>query len=205
MFDRESGTLFYIYMLSALISEGVIMATISLYIVEIYGNELAIGAIAIQAATAGGAALAFRSTVSALFSPWIGRLTDQIQNSWIGIWVANLFGVAGLCTLALIHHPISIVFGLFMIAINSGIILTGTPAILTRMNSTKKSILIGWMATSVDVGLTLAPLISYLLLGTIPLQNLYLFGAGLAACSFPVITYYANDARKRHTARITPA
>ncbi len=191
VFDKESATAFYLYMLSAFISEGVLMATISLFLVEQYGGQLVLGGIVFQAATIGGAALAYRSITSALSSPLVGWISDRISNPWLTIWFGNLSGIIGLALLALVHHPASLAISLFFIALNSGIILTGLPVLLTRKNSANKALLIGWMASSVDVGLTLAPLVSYLLLGWIPLSMLYLLGAILVATGLPSASKFA--------------
>lgn len=189
--DKETGAACYVYMLSSLISEGIIMATISLFLVEEYGGQITLGGWVVQAATAGGAALAFRSLTSAVSSPLVGWVSDRSSNRWVEIWTGNLLGVIGLILIALVHHPISLIMGLFLVALNSGIILTGMPALLARKNGFNTGLLIGWMATSVDIGLSLAPMISYLLLGIIPLSTLYLLGAGLVATSLPYATRYA--------------
>ena len=186
----ESVALFYVYMLSAFISEGVIMATISLYIVNQYGSNFSLAGVTIQAASVGGAALAYRSAISAGFSPWFGKLSDRFTNGWLGIWIANLFGVLGLAGLAFVQHPAVLPVGLFLIAINSGIIFTGTPALIARMDRTHQAILIGWMATAVDVGLTLAPLISYSILGVVPIRTLYMLAVILAVTSIPISSQY---------------
>ncbi len=166
------------------------MATISLYIVNQFGSNFVLAGLTFQAATIGGAALAYRSAISAGFSPWFGKLTDRFTNGWIGIGIANLFGIVGLGVLAWIHHPMVLLVGLFLIAINSGIIFTGTPAMLARMDRTHQTILIGWMATAVDVGLTIAPLICYSLLDLMTVQGLYQIAVVLAFTSLPVSISY---------------
>jgi hypothetical protein len=88
--------------------------------------------------------------------------------------------------------------GIALFAINSAAVQAVIPAILMdTKGSGKISLRLGMMATSADIGLALAPLISYSILLKFSIITLYNFGVLILAASFFLAVYAALRNRSR--------
>jgi MFS family permease len=184
-FDVASSNV--IYGLTFFVGEGILMSTITYYFLNVFGATLNFGLLVISAATAGGLVLGLRAVTSAILSPLVGKYSDHIANRWIVVSFGLMAGIMGLVIIVNVHTPALFIIGILTFALNGAVVQTIIPAILIDKNVTGQgSLKLGIMATSADIGLALAPIVSYAILGKYNISTLYYGGAAILGISLLV-------------------
>jgi MFS family permease len=195
-FDIVSGNL--IYGLTFFVGEGILLSTITYYFLYEYGSIVDLGLILIPAATAGGIILGLRAAASAFFAPLVGKASDNSSNRWAIIALGALAGIIGLIIIINIKSPFIFILGTIIFAINGAVIQSVIPAILIdSQKNGRASFVLGMMATSADIGLALAPMVSYAILENYPISTLYYGGVFILAVSL----FFAVNASIRKALR----
>jgi MFS family permease len=181
-FEIVSGNM--IYGLTFFVGEGILLSTITYYFLYEYGATVDLGIILIPAATAGGIILGLRAAASAFFAPLVGKASDNSSNRWAIIALGALAGIIGLLIIINIKSPFIFILGTIIFAINGAVIQSAIPAILIdSQKNGRASFVLGMMATSADIGLALAPMISYAVLEDYSISTLYYGGVLILALS----------------------
>jgi len=177
----------FIYLTTNFISEGILLSTLSLYVSSQYGEALRIGGYHIPAATAGGALLALRATVSALVSPLAGSLSDRSRSRWSGIAWGISIGATGMFLVAGLDTPFGLLAGVVLAASGSALIITVVPALAKEVNPDSESgTILGVLANSADLGMAIAPLAAYTLVESLSLPVIYLAAGVALAAGLPL-------------------
>lgn len=187
----------YVYFIANFIGDGILLSTLSLYLQRHWGSQLAIGAdMLIPIATAGGGLLALRAGISALVSPMAGRLTDPRENSsgspgarrWTGAAWGLLLAACGLGLIIALPSPWTLVAGVMMAASGGAIIVTIAPPLVREINPGQDNgTVLGLLMNAADLGLALAPLATYTLLGRVTLEAVYGMAVLMLLLGLPVI------------------
>jgi len=187
-----------IFGLTFFVGEGIFMSTITYFFISVYGENLTFAGFVISAVTGGGLVLSLRAFISALAAPLAGKASDATRNRWSIIAIGAGAGILGLLIIINFFEPLLLLFGIALFAINSAAIQAVVPAILmdTKGNG-KVTLRLGMMATSADIGLALAPLLSYFVLLKFSIITLYNFGVIILAASFFLAVYAALRNRSR--------
>jgi MFS family permease len=173
-----------VYALTFFVGEGLLMSTISYYFLNNFGNRIDLGMILIPAATAGGSVLALRASASAVLAPLAGHASDRSKNRWVIISIGAVAGIVGLMIINITRIPVFFILGIIVFALNGAIISTVIPAILSNQLQTRQvTVKLGVLATAADIGLALAPILSYAYLARHSISGLYYGGAGLLGIS----------------------
>ena len=107
-------------------------------------------------------------------------------------------GIIGLIIIINIKSPLIFILGTIIFAINGAVIQSVIPAILIdSQKNGRASFVLGMMATSADVGLALAPMVSYAILEDYSISTLYYGGVVILAVSL----FFAANASIRTTLR----
>jgi MFS family permease len=196
----------YVYFAASFIGDGILLSTLSLYLKTHYGNALTLGgqsgAWVVPVASAGGALLALRAVIAALVAPLAGGLsdrsnhsaseTDYAQRRWQTIAWGIFLGVAGLVIIigmpSVLTPALALPVGVALAASGSAIVVTVTPPLARDINPSRdSSTFLGLLATSADLGTSLAPLVTYALLDRLPLETIYALAAIGLGIGLPVI------------------
>ena len=181
-FEIISGNL--IYGLTFFVGEGILLSTITYYFLYEYGANVNLGFILLPAATAGGIVLGLRAAASAFFAPLVGKASDNSSNRWAIIALGALAGIIGLIIIINLKSLLIFLIGTIIFAINGAVIQSVIPAILIdSQNNGRASFVLGMMATSADIGLALAPMVSYAILEDHSISTLYYGGVLILAVS----------------------
>ena len=185
-----------IYALTFFVGDGLLLSTISYYFLKNYGAEINMGFILVPAATAGGIVLTLRASASALLAPLAGHISDRSKNWWWIISFGALIGMVGLLIITSTRIPSIFVIGIILFAANAAIIPSVIPAIISdKMKGGQTTFKLGILATTADIGLALAPVVSYAFLINHSIVSFYFWGAGLLAISL-VLAFIAAKVDK---------
>jgi len=187
----------YVYFAANFIGDGILLSTLSLFLQRHWQGQvmLAEGA-ALPVATAGGVLLALRAGVSALVAPLAGRLTDPRAGQpgalgawrWAGAIWGLLLGAVGLGIILVLPGPWTLLTGVVLAAAGSAAIVTIAPPLVREINPGQDNgTVLGLLANAADLGLALAPLVTYALLGSVTLEAVYAMAALMLLSGLPVI------------------
>ncbi len=189
-------TVNYINLLTYFATEGMFMSTITLFLKNELGGGFSIGGMVLPAATAGGAALAFRSALSSGAAPLAGRISDRAGTRWGVLTLGVLSGVAGIGLLGLVPSRGLFIVGIILAAVCAGFTLSVLPPLMRELNPEQSAgTLMGLLSTTGDIGMAVAPLAAYSLTGALSLPVVYLIGAGALATSLPFLFLSARRRR----------
>lgn len=189
----------YVYFTANFIGDGILLSTLSLYLQNHWGSQVALGAgAAIPIATAGGALLALRAGVAALVSPAAGRLSDPRASDssgvpvgarrWNGAAWGLLLGASGLAAILAVPGPWSLLGGVTLAASGSAVIVTVAPPLVREINPRQDNgAVLGLLMNAADLGLALAPLATYALLDRVTLESVYGMAALMLLLGLPAI------------------
>jgi MFS family permease len=182
---QSSGEVFtanYLYLLTLFIGDGIIMSTITLYLKTRYGDTLGLAGLALPVATAGGGLLAVRAAISAVAAPLAGRWSDSHGARWPAVTWGALAALAGCLALGFDGSPWLAAAGVALAAAGSGVIMSVIPVIVSSIfGPQKKGLGMGLLNNAGDIGCAVAPLVSYALVGSVPLSTIYLCAGVLLA------------------------
>jgi len=190
--DRRLLAVNYIYLMTFFAGNGVVMSTISLYLKQLFGDELVIGEAVVGVASMGGALLAVRSLVGMAAGPLSGYLSDRLGDRWLIVQAGIGLGGAGFGVLIVGGSIWSVSVGVGLIAASTGALLTTLAALVGDLAAAERQgQAIGGLATSGDIGSAAGPLLAYALLALLDLRWVYLLCALGFASSLLALRYVA--------------
>jgi MFS family permease len=177
--NKEIISANYLYLLTLFIGDGFIMSTITLYIKQRYGTGISIGQMVVPVATVGGVLIALRAAISAGAAPLAGNWSKNAGARWIITVWGTLCAIAGCVFLSIGSNFGMILLGIVLASIGSGMLMAVLPVIVSTVSGAQSSLSMGILTTSGDIGCAIAPLVSYALLNSLSLSQLYLISAVL--------------------------
>lgn len=177
--NKEILSANYLYLLTLFIGDGFIMSTITLYIKQRYGSGIAIGQMVIPVATVGGFLIALRAAISAGAAPLAGNWSRNPGARWMIAEWGTVVAITGCVLLSIGSSFWMILFGIILASFGSGMLMAVLPVIVSTISGTQSSLSMGILTTSGDIGCAIAPLVSYALLNSLSLSQLYLISAVL--------------------------
>lgn len=174
---------------------GTLMPTLGLFLLEHFGNQIAIGGLILGVSSATGLGLSLTYLVSMGSAPLMGRISDTLGSRWKAVAWGLLPGAAGFALMAF-GHPGAVIAGLVLIAFASGsnqglsIAIVGDLSVEARRGRS-----MGLLFTIGDLASAVGPVAAYALIPLIGLRVIYL---GLASILFLMLLL------ARHSARVSP-
>ncbi len=165
-----------LYLIIQFTGEGVVLSTISLLLQQRFGQEVAVGSLALGVASAGGLILGLRSLLAGAVGPLAGQLSDTRFGRWPMITASLVAGIAGFGLLALATSPGLIILGVALGAASAGAALATLAALVGDLAPPgRQGVVMGVYATAGDVGSAAGPFLAFSLVLVVDLQWIYLF------------------------------
>jgi MFS family permease len=203
--DRRQVAIQFTYLMTLFAGNGIVMSTISLYLLQSFGQEIPIGRGALGVASLGGILLALRSLVAMLAGPTFGHLSDRLGDRWPVVLAGIVVGGMGFGTLIVGSQVWIMPLGVILIALSSGMLLTNLVALTGDLAAThEQGRAIGRLATAGDLGSAAGPLLAYALLSLIPLRWIYLLCSLGFVSSLLVVRYATAHWKNRCSPRRCP-
>ena len=182
--DRHLLLVGYVYLVVFFVSNGVLMSTLSFYLGQRWGTEIAVGSVVIGVSSLAGLTLALRAAVGILGGPVAGILSDRLGNRWPVARVAIVMGVVGFVAVALVADVRAVPVGVALVSLSAGSLVTVLTAIVGDLSGLGRSgRTMGGLATAGDLGSALGPLLAYGAAAVWDLRWIYRFcAAALASC-----------------------
>jgi MFS family permease len=159
--------------------EGFILATVSLFLQQRFGNAVPVGNGVIGGATLAGIALGGTTIISAVSAPLSGVQSDRNGSRWRTALLWLLPGIAGFALLPL-GSPLAIAAGLVGVSASSGSNANLATALIGDLGRRgEHGRRLGVLFTIGDLGSAAGPLLAFRLLPAIGLEGVYLLAAGL--------------------------
>ncbi|MBC7222986.1 MAG: MFS transporter [Anaerolineae bacterium] len=180
-----------------LVTNGILMATLSYFLQQRWGQEATLGSRVVGIATVSGALLASRSAFSIVLAPLAGRLSDRLGKRRGLAGAGLLLEAAGFGVLA---SPLSmalggVALGVALVASGGGLLApTLTAWVADRAKGNWQSVAMGVYATAADLGSAAGPLVAYGLVERTSLTAPYLLAAGAVAAA-ALLLWGTRDAR----------
>lgn len=192
---RHGGWLaLYAYGVLRFCMAGVLSTTLSLFVAQRIGNQVAVGAAVFGVSTLTGILLGARPLVSLATAPWAGNLSDLRGRQALLRWGA-LIGAASFLLLARGSLPAIIASGLLG-SLAMGMLSPITSALVGDLApAARQGHSLGWLATAGDFGSAIGPIIAYALLPVIGLSAVYLISAVLMASIWAASLAAGSDAK----------
>lgn len=176
--DRRILSASYIYLLIYFVNSGVLMSTIALYLGRRWGTSISVGGLMIGVASLAGVLLALRASLGILAGPLAGALSDWLHDRWPVVRGGILLGVVGFIVLLLPAGMWAVPFGVALVALSAGALITVLPAIVGDLAASgRRGVTIGGLATAGDIGSATGPLVAYALAVILDLRWVYLLCA----------------------------
>jgi MFS family permease len=204
--DRRQLAVDFTYLMTLFAGNGVVMSTISLYLLHNFGQEILIWGGALGVASLGGMLLALRSLVAMLAGPSFGHLSDRLGERWPVVLSGILVGGVGFGTLGVGNQVWIVSLGVALIALSSGMLLTNLAALTGDLAAGQgQGRAIGRLATAGDAGSAAGPLLAYAMLALIDLRWIYLLcGLGFMSCLLVVRYALAHSENTSRTGVTRP-
>jgi MFS family permease len=178
-----------------LVQEGVLLASLALYLEGLFGNSVRVGSWSFGTATLTGVGLGLTTLVAAAAAPLSGALSDRRGNRWTVAAISLLPGAIGFAVLRL-ETPVWIFLGLVGTSIASG----GSTNIATSLIGdlgirSRQGRRLGGLFTVGDLASAVGPLLVFGLAPTVGISGLYAFSAGVFAfCAFVALMWGRSKA-----------
>lgn len=159
-----------------LVSAGILLPTLSLFLLEELGESLPLVGFSLGVTTLTGIALGANSFIAMITAPLLGRLSDGVNNRWQVVAAALIPGLAGFSLLAL-GSPWLFLVAIPLIALSGG--SQGLAATLVGDLSSvqKRGRRLGLLFTIGDLTSAIGPPLAYALRPWLGLRGNYLFSA----------------------------
>lgn len=185
-----------------LIIAGIMTATFSLFLLDMFGESVDIGGAVIGVATVTGVLLGARILLGMLFTPAIGSLSDRAGNRWRVVAGGLLPGIAGFVLLA-INLPLAMLLGLPLTSITGSSNQSMSTALIGDLGQRRRhGRYLGLLYSVGDLGSAIGPLLAFALLPLWGISGLYWFSAGLFG-GLLVVAGYWNRRKTVNNQQIT--
>jgi MFS family permease len=159
-------------------ASGLVVATLGLWLVERFGDEVRLGALALGVATLNGMLLAARFAIDASWAPFAGHLSDRHGRRGF-LLVSGLTTAVGLLGLTAVTSLV----GTAAMAL---LFFVGSTALRVTIDASAgdlapapiRSRVMSWYASWTDLGAAMGPFVAYPLAATVGLDWVYRGGAG---------------------------
>jgi MFS family permease len=171
--------------------EGVLISTVSLFLVDKLGPNGPLLQASVGAATVAGALLAVRWASNLAFGPAIGLLSDRLGQPRMAalltcLLLAGVMGAAGMFGL------LSVLCLALVFLVSGGLYVTlSAAASHAALHTDRPHLFIGGYTTAADGGLALGPLLAYSLTDGVGLSSLYLLSSSVLA--LVVLLYWWSE------------
>jgi MFS family permease len=159
-------------------ASGLVVATLGLWLVERFGDEVHLGALVLGVATLNGILLAARFSIDASWAPFAGHLSDR-HGRFGFLLLSGLTTAVGLLGLT----AVTSLAGTAALAL---LFFVGSTALRVTIDATAgdlapapiRSRVMSWYASWTDLGAAMGPFVAYPLAETVGLEWVYRGGAG---------------------------
>ncbi len=169
---------------------GVFYGTLGYFLAQTLPEGVTVGHIAIGVASLSGLLLFTRNLLSVISGPGFGHLSDRLRDRTLVLLLGEVFGVAGLLSIAAASSLALIVVGVVLTALAYGIV---SPMLVSWMGDLTprggRGSIVGAYQTMGDLGSGLGPLAAYPLMEVWGPQPVYLISAILLAGTIPLILW----------------
>jgi MFS family permease len=173
--DIRQLAVHFTYLMTLFAGNGIVMSTISLYLLQNFGPEILIGGSAFGVASLGGMLLALRSLIAMLAGPAFGHLSDRLRDRWPVVLSGIVIEGVGFGALIVGSQVWTVPLGVALIALSTGMLLTNLAALTGDLAAShEQGRAIGRLATAGDLGSAAGPLLAYAVLALIDLRWVYL-------------------------------
>lgn len=175
---------------------GVFYATFGLYLRQVLGDEVRVGAWALGIASLTSVLLFARNVTTIVASPALGHVSDRLGSRLHILVLGEVLGVVGLMVFAGRPTPVFIAAGVLLAAVAYGVVppmLMAWLGDLTQAGSRGRHV--GGYQTAGDLGSGLGPLVAYALLPFIGILWVYGLSAVLLALTVPLIVWAGRSGR----------
>lgn len=162
-----------------LVQEGILLASLALFLQDRFGTEVSIGGQPVGTATLTGAGLGLTTLVAAAAAQWSGVLSDRRGNRWAAAAICLLPGAIGFAALQL-GTPAWILLGLVGTSIASGGSTNMSTSLIGDLGlRSRQGRRLGGLFTIGDLASAVGPLMVFRLAPAIGIEGLYWLSAGV--------------------------
>ncbi len=184
---------------------GVLYATLGRYLLDVYGDPIALGSRVIGVASLAGILSFVRNLVTVVVGPGLGHVSDRLQDRATLLSAGAIAGACGLGLFAIGESLVVVMVGVLLTAIAYGIMPPLLMAWLGDITpTTRHSSAVSAYQTMGDLGSGLAPILVYWLLEALSIRTVYLISAGCLLLAVPFITRMRALERRRASRLATP-
>jgi DHA1 family multidrug resistance protein-like MFS transporter len=198
--DRQVWAVAFLYLVIFLVSNGVLMSTISLYLAQRWGTSISLGSLAVGVSSVAGAMLSMRAALGVVAGPLAGSVSDRLRDRWPVAALALLLALAGF---GLLTQRVSVLLAfvaVMLVAAGAGALIAVLAALVgDRVAGERPGVAMGALATAGDIGSAMGPLLGYALAVRLDLRWVYALCAGIL-CIGLVIALGQAQARRHSLA-----
>jgi MFS family permease len=196
--DRQLLAVAFIYLSIFFVSNGVLMSTINLYLVQRWGTQVPLNGGEIGVASLAGVMLALRAALGIVGGPLGGSVSDRLSSRWPVVVAGILLAIAGFAVLALPVPIGAVVIGVSLVASGAGALIAVLAALVgDRVAGDRPGVAMGALAAAGDVGSASGPLAAYAVVAYVALPWVYLACIGfllVGLCVALLVFRHQNDA-----------
>jgi MFS family permease len=173
--DRQVWAVAFLYLVIFLVSNGVLMSTISLYLAQRWGTSISLGSLVVGVSSVAGAMLSMRAALGVVAGPLAGSVSDRLRDRWPVAAVALLITLSGF---GLLTQRVSVLLAfaaVMLVAMGAGALIAVLAALVgDRVAGARPGVAMGALATAGDIGSATGPLLGYALAVRLDLRWVYL-------------------------------
>jgi MFS transporter, DHA1 family, multidrug resistance protein len=178
--DRQMWAVAFLSLAIFLVSNGILMSTLSLYLAQRWGTGISLGSLTVGVSSVAGAMLSMRAALGIVAGPVAGAVSDRLRDRWPVVAVAILVALAGF---ALLTQPVGIALAfaaVMLVASGAGALIAVLAALVgDKVAGTRPGVAMGSLATAGDIGSAIGPLLGYALAVRLDLRWVYLLCAAI--------------------------
>ena len=176
--DRQVWAVAFLYLVIFLVSNGVLMSTISLYLAQRWGTSISLGSLVVGVSSVAGAMLSMRAALGVVAGPLAGSVSDRLRDRWPVAAVALLITLAGFVLLTQRVSVLLAFAAVMLVASGAGALIAVLAALVgDRVGGDRPGVAMGALATAGDIGSAMGPLLGYALAVRMDLRWVYLLCA----------------------------
>ena len=182
--------------ISRLVIAGIFFATISIYLLELLGEQVEINGRIVGIATITGFVVGLRTLLSVVLTPIIGWISDKSHNRWRVVAGGVVPGIVGFILLA-INVPFALLWGLPLTSITASSNQSMSTALIGDLGSEKRNgRFLGTLYTVGDLGSAIGPMLAFALLPLWGISGLYWLNVLLFSFLFFIALYWVMGPKK---------
>ncbi len=160
------------------VGEGIALSTLNLLLIERFGPQVTVGALALGVASATGVLSALRSVIAGSTGPLAGHVSDRRNERSFVLMGSLMSGAVGFTLLGMARSLPLIVLAIILSAASAGAGMASLTAAMGDLAPTRRrGAVMGAYATAGDIGSAAGPFLAYALVLVMPLAWIYLICA----------------------------